>query len=140
MFLVKLEDWHAYFGHPNYQIVRSLVNQFQLPCSSHTVSSNKCVSCCLGKLHKLPLSLTRQRSTSPLELIYSDAWGPTPLCSSSRYQYFVIFIDDHSLFTWLFPRKCKSEVYYVFLSIPSYGWETINCSIKQFQSNWGREF
>jgi hypothetical protein len=37
-------------------------------------------------------------SFKPLELIFSDVWGPTP-DSVGRKKYYVSFIDDFSKFT-----------------------------------------
>ena len=79
-----LQDWHVRLGHPNYSTVRQLVHQFQLPCTKNKILKNKYEACCLGKLHCLSLPLTHHRSTSPLQLIYSDVWGPAPLNYFSR--------------------------------------------------------
>lgn len=54
-YLASLEKWHARLGHPNFNIVRQIVNQFQLPCSSKSLSSEKCEACCLGKLHRFTI-------------------------------------------------------------------------------------
>ena len=117
--------WHARLGHPSFQTIRHLVHQFQLPCSSSKLSSNKCPSCCLGKLHRLSLPLTHHHSSRPLELVHSDVWGPAPIFSSSGHKYFVLFIDDYSPFTWLFPMKNKSKVFSIFKQFKSVGWKTI---------------
>ncbi|KAJ0105808.1 hypothetical protein Patl1_18655 [Pistacia atlantica] len=52
--------------------------------------------------------------SSPLELIHSDVWS----CSTqslSGCRYYVLFIDDFSWFTWLYPIQNKSDVYACFL-------------------------
>jgi hypothetical protein len=53
-------------------------------------------------------------TSSPLELIHSDVWGPSPLNSSHGYKYYVTFIDDFSNFTWIYFMKNKSEVCDIF--------------------------
>ena len=98
-FLASLDTWHARMGHPATPVVKHLINQFQLPCSLKSSSRQVCSACCQGKMHRLSLSPTHHRSTKPLELIHSDVWGPAPLSSSAGHKYFVIFIDDFSLFT-----------------------------------------
>ncbi|KAL5854003.1 hypothetical protein ACOSQ4_003805 [Xanthoceras sorbifolium] len=45
----------------------------------------------------------------PLELVYSDVWGPAPLLSSEGYRYYIIFVDACTRFTWLYPLKLKSD-------------------------------
>jgi hypothetical protein len=48
--------------------------------------------------HQLPYPKSFIVSKSPLELIFSDVWGPA--CDSiGRNKYYVSFIDDFSKFT-----------------------------------------
>jgi hypothetical protein len=49
-------------------------------------------------------------STAPLQLIFSNVWGPAS-SSVGNNNYYVFFIDDFSKFTWLYVLKHKSEVY-----------------------------
>jgi hypothetical protein len=53
-------------------------------------------------------------SSAPLELVYSDVWGPT-IDSFGRKQYYISFIDDYSKFTWIYILLHKSEVSKYFL-------------------------
>jgi histone deacetylase 1/2 len=48
--------------------------------------------------HQLPFSLSTRVTTSPLEIIYSDVWGPGPI-STSGHEYYVSFVDAYSRFT-----------------------------------------
>jgi hypothetical protein len=52
-------------------------------------------------------------SSQPLELVFSDVWGPAPK-SVGRYKYYVSFIDDFSKFTWIYLLKKKLDVFQVF--------------------------
>ena len=54
-------------------------------------------------------------STSPLQLVHNDVWGPAPVTSVLGYKFYVNFVDDFTRFTWLFLLKHKSEVLTVFL-------------------------
>lgn len=49
----------------------------------------------------------------PLDVVHSDVWGPTASCNG--YIYYVIFIDDYSKFTSLFPLINKSQVFDCFV-------------------------
>ena len=49
-------------------------------------------------------------SNSIFELIHSDVWGPSPIASISGSRYFVIFIDDYSRYSWIFPMKSRFEI------------------------------
>ena len=73
-FFATLEHWHARLRHPNYKTFHDIVSQFHLPCSSVRTPLNKCEACCLGKMHKLSLSVTHNRGIAPLDLIHSDVW------------------------------------------------------------------
>ena len=55
----------------------------------------------------------------PLEIIYSDVWGPAQT-SVSGYNYYVSFIDAYSRFTWLYLIKRKSDVFDVFIQFQTH--------------------
>ena len=54
--------------------------------------------------------------SQPLELIYSDVWGPASTLSNSGACYYISFLDDATKFLWLFPLKLKSDAYQTFLN------------------------
>jgi histone deacetylase 1/2 len=64
----------------------------------------------MAKVHQLPYPKSSSQSSFPLELIFSDVWGPA--CDSFGHKkYYVSFIDDFSKFTWIYLLKHKSEVF-----------------------------
>ena len=65
--------------------------------------------------HKLPFPSSRFVATAPFELVHTDLWGPTPLTSINGFQYYVIFVDHYTRFTWLYLLQNKSEVYSKFV-------------------------
>jgi hypothetical protein len=69
-----------------------------------------CDACQRAKSHQLPYPKSTSISNHPLELVFSDIWGPAP-DSASRYKYYVSFVDDYSKFTWIYLLKFKSEVF-----------------------------
>ena len=62
----------------------------------------------MGKAHRLP-SHNSTFVYSPLELIFTDLWGPSHVPSYVFYTYYVSFIDAFSRYTWMFPIKSKAE-------------------------------
>jgi histone deacetylase 1/2 len=70
----------------------------------------QCQSCPLGKSSRLSVGPKKV----PLELIFSDVWGPAPLFSSDGYLYFIIFVDAYTKYIWYYPIVAKSNVYSIF--------------------------
>jgi hypothetical protein len=50
------------------------------------------------------------RAAQPMEVIHMDLKGPFTIPSFSGHKYILIFVDDHSHFSWLFFIQSKSEV------------------------------
>jgi transposase InsO family protein len=78
-------------------------------------------------------------STHPLELVHSDVWT-SPIVSIGGCKFYVIFIDDHSRFSWLFPLRHKSEVLSCFIKFKSLVENFFSCKIKQLQTDNGGEY
>lgn len=81
-----------------------------MPLSGKT-SHPFCEYCQFGKSCKLSFAASDTVTTSPLEVVHSDVWGPSPLLSVCGFRYYVVFVDDYSKYTWLFPIHCKSNVF-----------------------------
>jgi hypothetical protein len=142
-FLASLQDnnlraslnvWHARLGHSSSRIVEILNKTGSISINSHVSSSLSriCNSCQLGKSHQLPFALNEKRSSFPLQLIHCDLWGPSPILSTSGFRYYVIFVDDHSRFTWFYPLKHKSDFYDTFLRFQKFVENQFSHSIKAF--------
>jgi hypothetical protein len=78
-------------------------------------------------------------SKAPLELVFSDVWGPTS-SSVGRNNYYVNFIDNYSKFTWIFLLKHKSEVFAKFHIFQQHIERLLNRKIKSMQAGWGGEY
>jgi hypothetical protein len=133
------EQWHKCLGHPALHTVKHVISKFSLPVSSNK-SAASCVSCQQAKAHQLPFPTSSSIFTRPLELLFSEVWGPSPVVSSNGNKYYVTFIDAFSKFTWLFPIQCKFDVFSVFNKFLLMVERLFNTKIQQVQTNWGREF
>ena len=98
-----------------------------------------CDACQQGKSHQLPYPKSSSVSSHPLEIVYSDVWGPACL-SSGGFKFYVSFIDDFSKFTWLYCLKHKSEVERVFFQFQAHVERLFNRKIVRVQSDWGGEY
>ena len=83
------------------------LSQIDTLCSS-------CAYCISAKMHKSSLNKTSIVSNSVLDIVHSDVWGLAPLKSVPGFNYYVIFVDNRTRFTWLFLLKHKHEVHSVF--------------------------
>ena len=90
--------WHNCLGHPSYSIVHQAISRNNLPCPSDDSPKLVCDSCQRAKSHQLPYANSHHISSHPLELVYSDVWGPAPN-SVGGHKYYVSFIDDYRKFT-----------------------------------------
>ena len=105
---ISVDMWHHRLGHPSISVVRQVVSRNNLPHVSSPESV--CDACQQAKSHQLPYSRSSSTSSAPLELVFSDVWGPAR-DSVGRKNYYVSFIDDFSKFTWIYLLKHKSEVF-----------------------------
>lgn len=87
----------------------------------------------------MPFTLSNSTVNSPLSLIHSDVWGPFHL-STSGYSYYVLFIDDFSRFTWIYPLKHKHKVFSKFLTIKAYAKNQFSTSLQIFRTDGGGEY
>lgn len=102
--------WHFRLGYLSNEVVSRIVKSFNLPVLNYGSNSNKtslCDYCQLGKSKRLPFSASHRQTLTPLSLIHTDIWT-SPITSISGYKYYVVFIDDYSRYTWLYPLKTKS--------------------------------
>ena len=106
---IGVDLWHHRLRHPNMQLLQSVISTYGLPM----LSVNKTLSCdaCLSsKSHRLPYSKSTHQTSRPLELIHSNLWGPSPITSHLGNRHYVLFIDNFTRYTWLYPLKLKSDV------------------------------
>jgi hypothetical protein len=75
-------------------------------------------------------------STVPLELVFSDVWGPAPE-SVGRKKYYVSFIDDFSKFVWIYTPKHKSDVFGKFHEFQPLVERLFDRKILVMQTDWG---
>jgi hypothetical protein len=135
---ISSSQWHAWLGHPSPQVVRSILVLNKLPCSRDPTPSI-CDACQLAKSHQLPYSSSVHHSSSPLDLIFYDVWGPAPT-SVGGYKYYISFIDDFSKFSWIYLMHDRSEAPHIFMQFKTHVERLLDTTIKHVQSDWGGEY
>jgi hypothetical protein len=89
---------------------------------------------------KNPFPKRDSKAEGVLELIHSNMCGPMPSSSISRYVYYVSFIDDYSLKTWIYFLKSKDEVFSKFKEFKTLRENLSERKIKILRSNNGGEY
>lgn len=112
---VSSNQWHTRFGYPSMYIVSHIFSKALLLVMK---SSKECIYhfYCQSKHHQLPYTRHSFTITAPLQLLFIDIWSPTPIISHGSFCYYLLFVDDYSRFTWVFPLKCKLDITSIFLS------------------------
>ncbi|GJW31652.1 retrovirus-related pol polyprotein from transposon TNT 1-94 [Tanacetum coccineum] len=136
----SFETWHSRLGHVNFDTLFSLNKRGLLSFTALLPKPGVCLSCQMAKSHKLPFELNHKRASNPLELIHCDVWGPSPVESHDNFRYYIVFVDDHSRFSWLYPLSRKSDVYKAIEVFILFVQTQFSCKIKVFQSDGGTEF
>lgn len=87
-----------------------------LPVSSSSTLSSiaSCSSCQLGKLAKLSFASVEHTTTLSFHIIHSDVWGSAHAISSSSSVYFELFVNDFTIFTWIYFLNNKSDFFFLF--------------------------
>ena len=135
---VSVQKWHARLGHPANSTIKFLVsNKLVLILGTSTVTF--CESCLLGKSTRLPFNVSKSISQFPLQLLHSDVWC-SPIISNEGFRYYLLFVDDYSRYSWIFPMKNKSQVFEFFVEFKAKVEKLFYLSIKTLQCDEGDEY
>lgn len=113
--------WHTRLGHPASTVVNRVLTSCNLPTK---LSVGVCDTSLMAKSHRLPFSLSSFRALQTLNLVHSDLWGSAPEIGINGARYFVLFVDDHTRFSWIYYFSPKMKLY--LLSFSSNLWLRIS--------------
>ena len=75
-----------------------------------------CQGCMTGKHQEQKFEKGKaKRASSPLHLIHKDISRPLPHLSLNTSRYILTFIDDYSIYSWVYFLKLKSKVFEYFM-------------------------
>ncbi|KAI0502052.1 hypothetical protein KFK09_016997 [Dendrobium nobile] len=130
--------WHNRLGHHHNNMLTTISKNN--PTLHIPLLTNACTNCKASKGTKLVFENSEHKQTIPLTLIHSDVWGPSPIKSVQGFRYYVIFVDDFSRFTWIFPMRNKSEVPNIFISFKAFIEKQLSTQIKCLRTDGGSEY
>jgi hypothetical protein len=104
------QRWHCRLGHPSRDIIHHVLRSNNISCSGLDYDESICDACLRAKAHQVPFPRSLTQSTTPLQLVFSDVWGPSIDLFGNK-KYYISFIDGYSNFTWLYLLHCKSKVF-----------------------------
>ena len=73
-----------------------------------------CESCIGGKQSTTPFKTSNTTTSEPLELVHSDLCGKMGAKSIGGAEYFLMFLDHHTHYCWVYPLKRKDQTFSVF--------------------------
>ncbi|RVW20916.1 Retrovirus-related Pol polyprotein from transposon RE2 [Vitis vinifera] len=86
------------------------------------------------------VSSSYDRASHPFALLHADLWGPTSIPSTTGARYFILFVDDFSHFSWIYPLHSKDQALSVFIKFKSLVENQFNSRIQCLRSDNGGEF
>jgi hypothetical protein len=131
--------WHKRLGHPHDQILSCVLKSQLLLVSLSQRQLSLCLPCQVAKSRQLPFLHSQHVTTSPLELLHSDIWC-SPVSSLSGCNYYVVFVDDFSRYSWFFPLIHKSEVLGCFIKLKCLLENQFSSKIMKLQTDGGGEY
>ena len=99
-----------------------------------------CDSYKIDKLSQLYFYSCEITATKPLELVYSDLWGPALVMSIEGFRYYIIFVNAFTRYTWLWPLKLKFNALLVFTIFHKLAELQYQTKLRALQTNNGGEF
>lgn len=106
--------WHRRLRHSSLKTIKSLVHSSLVSLSTILPLNLLCDSYLFNKRQRLLFGESTLESNEPLDLVYTDVWGLSPIQSIDRFYYYVIFVDHFTKYVWLYPLCLKSNVFTIF--------------------------
>ncbi|CAI7869402.1 unnamed protein product [Closterium sp. NIES-53] len=80
-----------------------------LPSLPHSPAP-PCLPCVEGRQRTTPHSSGFPPTTTPLQTLNMDVWGPAPVGGTDQECYFLPVVDDYTRYTTVFPLRRKADI------------------------------
>ncbi|CAI7913565.1 unnamed protein product [Closterium sp. NIES-54] len=108
--------WHHCLGHPSLPCLHGMQSRLLVSGLSRSLPplppspAPPCLPCVEGRQCAAPHSSSFPPTTTPLQTLHMDVWGPARVSGQGRERYFLLVVDDYTRYTTVFPLHSKSEV------------------------------
>ncbi|CAI7747537.1 unnamed protein product, partial [Closterium sp. NIES-53] len=108
--------WHHRLGHPSLPRLRGMASRVLvsgLPRSLPPLPPGPtptCIPYVEGRQRAAPHSSAFPPTEAPLQTLHMDVWGPARVRGQGLERYFLLVVDDYSLYTTVFPLCSKGDV------------------------------
>ena len=130
--------WHGRLGHVNYDTLRRLINMECLP-NYKIYPNHKCEICVESKLTRTSFQ-SIERSSEPLESIYSDICDLKFIQTRGGKKYFLTLIDDCTRYCYVYLLRSKDEALEMFQHFKNEVENQLDRKIKVIRSDRGGEY
>ena len=133
--VLTVEELHRRMGHIAPESAKQMVSSGAvegIEVDSAT-SIQRCDSCEYAKATRKPIKKAREtlRAAKFGDEIHSDVWGPSPVQTPGRKEYYVSFTDDHTRWTHLQLLATKDGVFEAYKNFEA--WSKLHFGIPTFK-------
>nr|GEY67847.1 retrovirus-related Pol polyprotein from transposon TNT 1-94 [Tanacetum cinerariifolium] len=135
--------WHCRLSHLNFDTINLLSKNdivIGLP-KLKFIKDHLCSSCKLGKAKRKSF----QTKTTPsfkrrLQLLHMDSCGPMRVESINGKKYFLVIVDDYSIYTWTHFLRSKDETPEVLINFLRLVQRGLHAQVRTVRTDKGTEF
>ena len=98
-----------------------------------------CTICPQARQTRSVYSNSFSKTSTPLELLHIDIWGPFRYLTRTNCSMFITIVDDYSMMTWIFLIKHKLDFAEIFRQFVSYIENQLDLQVKTISTDNARE-
>jgi hypothetical protein len=103
--------WHRRLGHAGEEKMRLLQTSVDGIPAMVPGQRRTCETCALTKSARTINRDASERTTKPLQRVYTDFWGPYSVPTPTGARYILTFTDDYTRRSWIYLTRTRTELY-----------------------------